>query len=189
MTWQEFEAMCTTCQRCSLCKTRKNSVIGKGNINADIMFVGEAPGEQEDLRGKPFVGLAGQLLDKYFLALDIPLDSIYVCNILKCRPPRNRDPLPEESNACMHLLREQVRLVKPKVIICLGRIAAQMLIHPDFRITAEHGKWFEKGKFYMCAVYHPSALLRDPGKLEDMYKDMENIKTFCQKIGLISDSH
>lgn len=183
--WTEFENACVSCRGCGLYKTRKNCVIGKGNINADIMFVGEAPGEQEDLQGRPFVGPAGQLLDKYLVALDIPFESVYICNILKCRPPHNRDPLPEESAACMNLLRQQVRLVKPKVIVCLGRIAAQMLIKSDFKITSEHGKWFEKGKFYMCAVYHPSALLRDSSKREDMYIDLENVKKICNKLGLI----
>lgn len=179
MTWDEFELKCTNCAKCSLYNKRNNIVIGKGNRDADIMFVGEAPGEQEDLSGIPFVGLAGQLLDKYLTAIDFPKESIYICNILKCRPPHNRDPEPDESNACMELLRDQVRLVKPKLIICLGRISAQMLIKKDFKITAEHGKIFEKGKFSMCAVFHPSALLRDPEKLEIMYKDLEKIKNFC----------
>lgn len=143
------------------------------------MFVGEAPGEQEDLSGIPFVGAAGQLLDKYLSAVGISRDDVYIANILKCRPPRNRDPLPEEQDACMGFLREQTRLISPKVIVCLGRISALRLIKPDFKITKEHGIWFRKGAFRMCAVYHPSALLRDPSKREDMLKDMIEIARIC----------
>ena len=140
------------------------------------MFVGEAPGEQEDLSGVPFVGRAGQLLDKFLAAVDIPREDVYIANILKCRPPKNRDPLPEEEEACIGYLREQVRLIRPKVIVCLGRIAAMRLIKSDFKITKEHGVWFEKGSFAMMAVYHPAALLRDPRKKEDMLEDMKRIR-------------
>ena len=143
------------------------------------MFVGEAPGEQEDLSGIPFVGAAGQLLDKYLSAVGISRDDVYIANILKCRPPRNRDPLPEEQDACLDFLREQTCLISPKVIVCLGRISAARLIKPDFKITKEHGIWFRKGAFRMCAVYHPSALLRDPSKREEMLKDMIEIARIC----------
>jgi DNA polymerase len=151
-------------------------VFGTGNPNADLMFVGEAPGEQEDLSGVPFVGRAGQLLDKFLYAVDIERKDVYIANILKCRPPKNRDPLPEEEEACIGYLREQVRLIRPKIIVCLGRISAMKLIKPDFKITKEHGQWFEKGSFLMTAVYHPAALLRDPRKKEDMLEDMKKIK-------------
>ena len=140
------------------------------------MFIGEAPGEQEDLSGVPFVGRAGQLLDKYLFAVDIAREDVYIANILKCRPPKNRDPLPEEEEACIGFLREQVRLIRPKVIVCLGRIAAMKLIKPDYKITKEHGEWVEKGDFLMTAVYHPAALLRDPNKKEEMLADMKKIK-------------
>ena len=161
---------------CPLGQTRTNLVFGTGNEHADLMFVGEAPGEQEDLQGVPFVGAAGKLLDRYLYAVGIPRESVYIANILKCRPPRNRDPLPEEQDACMGFLREQVRLIDPKIIVCLGRISAMRLIRPDYRITKEHGILVRKGKFLMTAVYHPSALLRDPSKKEAMLLDMENIK-------------
>jgi DNA polymerase len=138
--------------------------------------VGEAPGEQEDLSGTPFVGRAGQLLDKYLYAVDINREDVYIANILKCRPPKNRDPLPAEEDACIGYLREQVRLIKPKIIVCLGRIAAMRLIKPDFKISKEHGVWFEKGNFVMTAVYHPAALLRDPRRKEEMLADMQEIK-------------
>ena len=174
--WEELKKRCESCEACELSRTRTNCVFGVGNQNAELMFVGEAPGEQEDLSGIPFVGRAGQLLDKYLYAVDIPRESVYIANILKCRPPKNRDPKPEEEAACMDFLREQVRLVRPKVIVCLGRIAAAKLIKPDYKITKEHGEWVERGDFLMTAVYHPAALLRDPNKKEEMLADMKKIK-------------
>ncbi len=168
-------AACETCQGCALGKTRTNLVFGTGSPNASLMFVGEAPGEREDATGIPFVGAAGQLLDRYLFAVGIPRSDVYIANILKCRPPRNRDPLPEEEDVCIEHLRTQVRIIRPKLLVCLGRISAQRLIKPDFRITREHGIWFTRGSFEMCAVYHPSALLRDPSKREDMLEDMRAI--------------
>ena len=168
-------AACESCQRCALGATRTNLVFGTGSPDARLMFVGEAPGEREDATGIPFVGAAGQLLDRYLFAVGIPRDDVYIANILKCRPPRNRDPLPEEEDACIEHLRAQVRIIRPKLLVCLGRISAQRLIKPNFRITREHGVWFSRGAFEMCAVYHPSALLRDPSKREDMLEDMRSI--------------
>ena len=160
-------------------------MFGVGNPNADLMFVGEAPGEQEDLSGIPFVGRAGQLLDRYLYAVDIAREDVYIANILKCRPPKNRDPLPAEEDACIGYLREQVKLIRPKVIVCLGRISAMRLIKPDFKISQEHGQWFEKGNFLMTAVYHPAALLRDPRRREDMMEDMKKIRA---KLDELSES-
>ena len=176
MEWNELKAACENCKKCELCKTRTNCVFGVGNEHADLMFVGEAPGEQEDLTGTPFVGRAGQLLDKFLYAVDISREDVYIANILKCRPPKNRDPLPEEEDACIPYLREQVAHINPKLIVCLGRISAMRLIKPDFKITKEHGMWFKKGNYLMTAVYHPAALLRDPRKKEDMLEDMKKIK-------------
>jgi DNA polymerase len=176
LTWDQLYDACCNCQACELGKTRTNCVFGTGNREADILFVGEAPGEQEDLSGTPFVGRAGQLLDKYLYAVDIHREDVYIANILKCRPPKNRDPLPAEEDACIGYLREQVRLIKPKIIVCLGRIAAMRLIKPDFKISKEHGVWFEKGNFLITAVYHPALLLRDPRKKEEMLSDMKAIK-------------
>ena len=176
MTWEELEQKCQHCLNCPLGETRTNMVFGVGNREADLMFVGEAPGADEDAQGIPFVGRAGQLLDKYLYAIDIAREDVYIANILKCRPPKNRDPLPEEEDACIDYLREQVRLIKPKIIVCLGRIAAMRLIKPDFKISKEHGVWFEKGNFVMTAVYHPAALLRDPRRKEEMLADMQEIK-------------
>ncbi len=176
MSLDELKQICAKCDRCDLCKTRTNCVFGVGNENADIMFVGEAPGEQEDLSGTPFVGRAGQLLDKFLYAVDISREDVYIANILKCRPPKNRDPFPCEEDACIDYLRQQVAMINPKVIVCLGRISAMRLIKPDFKITREHGMWFKKGNYLMTAVYHPAALLRDPRKKEDMLEDIKKIK-------------
>ena len=167
---------CQNCTACALHESRTNCVFGVGNPNADLMFVGEAPGEQEDLSGTPFVGRVGQLLDKFLFAVDIDRSDVYIANILKCRPPKNRDPLPAEEDACIGFLREQVKVIRPKIIVCLGRIAAMRLIKPDYKITKEHGTWVQKGNFLMTAVYHPAALLRDPRKNEEMLRDMKAIK-------------
>lgn len=142
------------------------------------MFVGEAPGEKEDLSGIPFVGAAGKLLDKYLCAVGIDREDVYIANILKCRPPKNRDPKPEEQDQCIGYLREQVRLIRPAIIACLGRISAMRLIKPDFKITKEHGTFTKRNGCVLTAVYHPAALLRDPHKKEDMYSDMKKIKAY-----------
>ena len=178
MTWNELYEQCRICDKCPLGKTKTNTVFGCGNQNARLMFVGEAPGEQEDKQGIPFVGAAGKLLDKYLDAVEILRDEVYIATILKCRPPHNRDPLPEEGDACIGFLREQVKLIRPEIIVCLGRISAMRLIKPDFKITREHGVIVKKGAFAMTAVYHPAALLRDPSKKEDMYRDMKKIKAY-----------
>lgn len=176
MTWEELEQKCKGCTECGLHQTRTNVVFGCGNRDAELMFIGEAPGESEDLSGVPFVGRAGKLFDKYLEAVDIPRESVYIANMLKCRPPKNRDPLPAEEDVCIRYLREQVKLIRPKIIVCLGRISAMRLIKPDFKITKEHGVWYSKGSFEICAVYHPSLLLRDPRKKEDMLIDMKAVK-------------
>lgn len=175
-TWEQLRSDCESCEKCALHETKTNCVFGTGNTGADLLFVGEAPGENEDKTGIPFVGRAGKLLDQFLFAVDIPRENVYIANILKCRPPRNRDPLPEEEEACIEYLRRQVRLINPKVIVCLGRISAMKLIKPDFKITKEHGQWFDRGRFLITAVYHPAALLRDPRKKEEMLEDMKKIK-------------
>lgn len=175
-SWEILRGECESCTACELHTTRTNCVFGTGNVNADILFVGEAPGDNEDKTGIPFVGRAGQLLDQYLYAVDIPRESVYIANILKCRPPKNRDPLPAEEDACMDFLRRQVKLIRPKIIVCLGRIAAMRLIRPDYKITKEHGEWVQKGSFLITAVYHPALLLRDPRRKEEMMVDMKKIK-------------
>ena len=177
MDWTQLEQSCKQCNRCSLCETRTNVVFGVGNPNADIMFIGEGPGEQEDLKGEPFVGPAGMLLDDMLSIIDLDRTNVYIANIVKCRPPRNRDPLEEEQLACLDYLRQQVSLVKPKIIVCLGRIAATRLIRPDFRITREHGTWTERNGIQFTALYHPSALLRDISKRPETFEDLLSIRT------------
>ena len=180
----ELERECNKCSKCELCKTRHNVVFGVGNTNAEVMFIGEGPGENEDLQGEPFVGRGGQLLDKMLCAVDLDRKkNIYIANIVKCRPPHNRDPKPEEQEMCIDWLRNQVKLIKPKIIVCLGRIAALKIIRPDFKITKEHGVFIKKGNVEMMAMYHPAAILRDPRKKEDAFQDFltlrEKIKEIC----------
>ena len=176
MDWETLEKQCAACSRCGLRRTRTNLVFGDGNRKADIMFVGEGPGEQEDLQGIPFVGPAGKLLDDMLSIIDLDRTSCYIANVVKCRPPRNRDPEAEDQDACFHFLREQIELVHPKIIVCLGRIAAMRLIRPDFRITREHGMWFQGGEVWLTAIYHPSALLRDPSKRPETFDDLLEIR-------------
>lgn len=183
----EFEMLreeCISCSRCELCKNRKNVVFGVGNPQSKVMFVGEGPGEQEDIQGEPFVGKSGQLLDKFLFLADLDRkENIYIANIVKCRPPHNRDPKPEEQDACIGYLRKQVKLIEPKIIVCLGRIAAQKLISPNFRVTAEHGKFIEKGGILFMGTFHPAALLRNPNQKPDALEDFlaleRKIKEIC----------
>lgn len=183
MNWNELESVCKDCTRCGLCETRHHVVFGVGNRQADILFVGEGPGEQEDLQGIPFVGPAGQLLDDMLSIIDLDRTNCYIANIVKCRPPRNRDPLETEQEACIGYLRQQIELIKPKIIVCLGRIAAMALIREDFRITKEHGTWIEKDGVWMTAMYHPSALLRDVNKRPETFDDLLSIRAKLQEIG------
>jgi DNA polymerase len=170
-----LEQQVKRCDRCALCQSRTNTVFGKGSSSCKILFVGEAPGEHEDREGKPFVGAAGKLLDHFIDFLGLEEEEYYIANILKCRPPKNRDPLPEEEEACLPFLREQVRILKPAMLVCLGRIAAQRIISPDFRITRQHGVFFQHNGMKMMATFHPSALLRDPSKKEEALKDFKKI--------------
>lgn len=170
--WKSLKAECAECARCELGKTRTNLVFGVGNENAQVMLIGEGPGEQEDLQGEPFVGPAGKLLDTMLELIDLDRTKVYIANVVKCRPPRNRDPQPMEQEACSEWLERQIALVDPKLIVCLGRIAATAMIKPDFRITREHGQWFEVGGRRYMAIYHPSALLRDPSKRPETFEDL-----------------
>ncbi|MBO5892351.1 MAG: uracil-DNA glycosylase [Oscillospiraceae bacterium] len=180
-SWEELEQSCQSCTGCELCKTRTNVVFGVGNRTADILFVGEGPGEQEDLQGEPFVGPAGKLLDDMLSIIDLDRSICYIGNIVKCRPPRNRDPQDGEQEACIGFLRKQIELIQPKIIVCLGRIAATKLIRPDYRITREHGQWVEKDGIWMTATYHPSALLRDVAKRPDAFEDLLSIRQMMRK--------
>lgn len=180
--WDELYAECMSCRKCDLAETRTNVVFGDGARNAEIMFIGEGPGEQEDLTGLPFVGRAGKLLDDMLAMIDLDRSRVFVGNMVKCRPPQNRDPLNVEQEACIGYLRNQVALIKPKIIVCLGRIAAMKLIREDFKITKEHGKWFEKAGVQMIALYHPSALLRDPRKRPESFEDLKILQAKIREI-------
>lgn len=163
---------CLKCRACPLCETRTNVVFGAGNPQAQILFVGEGPGENEDLTGEAFVGRGGQLLDKYLMHIGLSREeNVYIANIVKCRPPHNRDPKPEEQASCEHWLREQVKRIRPKIIVCLGRIAAQEIIREDFRVTKEHGIFYERKGCYLMGTYHPAALLRNPAQKADALCD------------------
>ena len=182
MDWEKLENSCLSCVRCGLCETRTNVVFGVGSRNADVMFVGEGPGQQEDLQGEPFVGPAGHLLDDMMSIIDLDRQNCYIANIVKCRPPQNRDPLETEQDACIGYLRNQVALIRPKIIVCLGRIAAMRLIRPDYKITREHGQWVEKGGIWMTAIYHPSALLRDVTKRPETFDDLLSLRDKIQEV-------
>lgn len=184
MDFETLRQECLVCQRCSLCKTRTNVVFGQGVANAEVLFVGEGPGANEDAQGLPFVGRSGQLLDHYLEAVDLSRNkNIFIANIVKCRPPENRDPLPEESAACIPWLRQQFRLLRPKIVVCLGRIAAQQLIDPKLSVTKDHGKFFEKQGTLFMATLHPAALLRNPNNKPQAFADFvalrEKILEIC----------
>ena len=184
MQWGELERACNQCTQCGLCRTRHHVVFGVGPRDADVMFIGEGPGEQEDLKGEPFVGPAGKLLDDMLSIIDLSREKAYIANIVKCRPPGNRDPLEEEQAACVGYLRQQVALLQPKIIVCLGRIAATRLIRADFRITREHGSWTERNGVWMTAMYHPSALLRDVSKRPESFEDLLRIREKIRELSL-----
>ena len=180
--WEELKAACRDCTACPLCETRHNVVFGVGPENARILVVGEGPGQQEDLTGVPFVGAAGQLLDQMLSIIDLGRFNCYIANIVKCRPPMNRDPLETEQEACIGYLRQQTRLLTPKIIVCLGRIAAKRLISEDYRITREHGQWVEKNGVWFTALYHPSALLRDERKRPETFQDLLRLREKVQQV-------
>lgn len=184
MTWEELEQQCLACSRCGLCSARHHVVFGTGNRDAEVLIVGEGPGEQEDLTGEPFVGRAGKLLDNMLELVDLSRKTnVYIANIVKCRPPENRDPRPDERQACIGWLSAQVGLLRPKILVCLGRIAASTMIREDFRITQEHGQWFDVAGMKAMAIYHPAALLRDPRKKPETFEDLvrlrEQIRLIC----------
>ena len=171
-TWEELEKSIENCQKCKLCKTRQNIVFGTGNKNAKIMFIGEGPGADEDRLGEPFVGRAGKLMDMAFEMVGIKREEVYIANIVKCRPPANRDPEDDESYACMDYLRNQVILVKPEIIVLLGSVALKNILGKDYGITASRGKWVEKKGIRYMPTWHPAALLRDESKKVDFVRDL-----------------
>lgn len=174
--WEELQNECNRCRACALSATRKNVVFGVGNTEAEVLFIGEGPGANEDEQGLPFVGAAGKLLDNMLAMIGLKREAVYITNIVKCRPPQNRDPLNTEKDACIGYLRRQVAMMRPKIIVCLGRIAAAELIKPDFKITQEHGQFFEKRGVQMTALYHPAALLRDSSKKPETFLDLKALQ-------------
>ena len=183
LAWEKLRSDCLSCRECPLCEGRTNVVFGVGDPEAELMFIGEGPGANEDLQGEPFVGRAGKLLDEELELIGLDRSRIFIANIVKCRPPQNRDPLGEEQAACMHWLDAQRRLIRPKLIVCLGRIAAAVIIKPDFKITQEHGKWFDlpDGSRAM-ALFHPAALLRDPRKKPDTFEDLRELRREAKRV-------
>jgi DNA polymerase len=180
----ELETDCKTCHNCGLADTRTNVVFGVGNKNAEIMFIGEAPGQNEDIKGEPFIGRSGMLLDNMLSAINLNRDKIYISNIVKCHPPKNRNPYLKEQNACIEWLNYQIKIINPKIIVCLGRIAAIKIIKPDFKITKDHGQWFEINGVFITATFHPASLLRNPSQKPDAINDYlilnEKVKKLCK---------
>lgn len=172
----DLKKKCLACRECPLCEGRRHVVFGVGNGEAELMLIGEGPGEREDELGEPFVGPAGLLLDDMLEMIDLRREQLYIANVVKCRPPHNRDPLGEEQNACRRWLDAQLALIRPKMIVCLGRIAAAAIIKPDFRITREHGQWFDVNGIPAMAIYHPAALLRDESKRPDTFTDLRTLR-------------
>ena len=181
-TWEALREECLQCRGCALAETRTNVVFGDGAEDAKLLFIGEGPGQHEDEQGIPFVGKAGQLLDDMLEIIGLDRTKVYIANVVKCRPPQNRDPLNVEQDACIGFLRRQTALIRPKIIVCLGRIAAKAIIKEDFKITSEHGQWFARGGVQMTAIYHPAALLRDESKRPETFEDLKAIQSKVREL-------
>lgn len=185
MTLDQLETECQSCTKCGLCEDRTNLVFGVGKKDADIMLIGEGPGENEDLQGEPFVGRSGKLLDKFLESIDLSREkNVYIANMVKCRPPKNRDPKPEEQEMCIKWLREQFKIIRPKIIICVGRISAQKLISPDFKVTKQHGDFIEKNGVLMMGTYHPAAILRNPNNKEAAFADWLKVRDKIKELNI-----
>ena len=181
-SWERLKQDCGACRGCALADTRTHVVFGDGCETAEIMLIGEGPGQHEDEQGIPFVGRAGQLLDDMLEIIHLDRTKVYIANVVKCRPPQNRDPLNVEQDACIGYLRRQAALMKPKIIVCLGRISAMELIKPDFKISQEHGQFFDRNGTLMMALFHPAALLRDPRKKPETFEDLKALQAKIQEI-------
>ena len=173
--WEELEEVIKQCRKCRLCETRKNVVFGVGNREADIMFIGEGPGADEDAQGEPFVGKAGKLMNMAFDMLGIKREEVYIANIVKCRPPNNRNPQDDEAENCLDYLRNQVVLVKPKIIVLLGSTALKNILGEEYGITQSRGKWVEKKNILYMPTWHPAALLRDESKKIEFWQDLKKV--------------
>ena len=185
MTLDELEIKCKNCTKCDLCEGRTNLVFGIGKKDADIMLIGEGPGENEDLQGQPFVGRSGQLLDKFLASVDLSRDkNVYIANMVKCRPPKNRDPKPEEQDMCINWLRKQFKIIKPKIVVCVGRISAQKLIDKNFKVTQQHGQFIDKNGTLFMGTYHPAAILRNPNNKEFALADWLALRDKIDELGI-----
>ena len=182
ISWDLLHQQIQDCEKCGLCRGIHNKVPGQGDANASLMFIGEGPGADEDLQGLAFVGAAGQLLTKMIAAIGFTREQVYICNIVKCRPPRNREPEPQEAAACMPYLRAQFSLVRPKVIVLLGATAAKNILGDHIRITRDRGKWVEKKGVFFMPTYHPAALLRDESKKRDAWQDLKAVKAKLEEL-------
>ena len=180
--WESLEAECKKCRRCNLCDTRTNLVFGEGNLKSKIMFVGEGPGYNEDVQGRPFVGRSGKLLDNLLEEINLSREKIYISNIVKCRPPENRDPLPEEQEKCVNWLRNQVYIMRPKIIVTLGRIASLKIIDSEIKITRDHGIFTLKKGVWFMPTLHPAAVLRNMSKKPDVQDDFQKLKSKIEEL-------
>ena len=187
MTWELFHRQVEACGLCPLHEGILHKVPGQGDEHAPLMLIGEGPGQVEDEEGLAFVGPAGQLLTRMLAAISLPRDRVYICNIVKCRPPNNRVPEPAEAEACRLHLRNQFALVRPKVIVLLGSTAAKSILGPEIRITRDRGRWYERKGVWFMPTYHPSALLRDPAKKREAWEDMQSLRDRLMELGLYGD--
>lgn len=182
VSWAELYEQVGACRKCRLCESRHNVVPGEGNPNADLMFIGEGPGQEEDRQGRPFVGRSGELLTRMIHAIGIERSETYICNVVKCRPPGNRNPEPDEAGACLNYLRAQVALVRPKVIVLLGKVACRYTLNEEIFITRDHGRWFERKGTWFIPTFHPAALLRDPAKKRDAWEDFQKLRDKLREV-------
>lgn len=182
VSWSSLLADLRGCEKCGLCRGRMNVVPGEGDPNADLMFIGEGPGAEEDRLGRPFVGRSGELLTKMIHAIGLERSEVYICNVVKCRPPANRDPAPEEAETCLPYLRAQVALVRPRVIALLGRVACQYTLREQISVTRDHGRWFERKGVWMMPTFHPAALLRDPARKRDAWEDFQKLRDKLREV-------
>ena len=184
VNWEDLNRDILNCNRCPLGEGCTRKVPGQGDPHSPLMFIGEGPGEQEDRQGLAFVGPAGQLLTKMLLSVDLPRDKVYICNVVKCRPPRNRVPLPEEMEACLPFLRAQTVLIRPKVIVLLGSTAVSAVLGKEYRVTRCRGQWFERKGVWILPTYHPSALLHDETKKRDSWQDLKMLREKLKELEL-----
>lgn len=181
-SWKELIDEINGCEKCRLCEKRTRVVPGEGNPNAELMFIGEGPGRDEDEQGRPFVGVSGQLLDRMIHAIGMERTEVYIANVVKCRPPQNRAPEADEVAACMPYLRAQVGLIRPQVIVLLGSSALGAILGPEHRITRERGAWIERKGVFFMPTFHPAALLRDESKKRPVWEDLKKVRDKLQEL-------